>query len=87
MNKLCCCIEPDIPNISFSFRVACACCKGSVEEYDEPDTNVTELEKIKREGVEEEKEDTCCCCFRRKRHAKSKNKNKKWRSTHDESEA
>ena len=73
MNKLCCCADPELPDITVSFN--CACCESRVERR----TDTTDLEMPVPETCKEEKEmakedevTTCCCCFRRKRHAKSK---------------
>ena len=94
MNKLCCCVEPELPDISVS--VNCACCESRVQERkakDVTDLTTSEMditkanEKNKEEistdeddKAKEETDTTCCCCFRRKRHAKpKKNKN---RSSH-----
>ncbi len=80
MDKLCCCCDPDLPNITVRLKCTCACCKGHVEEnevdgQDTPDCAMTVEESKKVEEEEEEgKDTTCCCCFRRKRHAKSKRK-------------
>ena len=76
MDKLCCCLEPDIPDISVN--VNCACCESRLEERtikDSTDLNMSANEtNSMREEKEEDKDETstCCCCFRRKRHAKSK---------------
>ena len=83
MNKLCCCLEPDLPSITFNIN--CACCESRVEEReDSPDFDmaIQETNEQRKEAseAEEDKEDettTCCCCFRRKRHAKPKKKNVK----------
>lgn len=73
MNKLCCCSDSELPEISVN--VTCACCESRVEEKegkDSPDFNITEAPLAE----EEEKDDKVCCCFRRKRHAKAKKKSK-----------
>lgn len=89
MSKFCCCPEPDLPDISLRFT--CACCESRIEDHDEPDCNVTEAEKTKREEGLLLEDKYCigdgifCCCFRRKRHANSKRK--KQGVPHDGSEA
>ena len=76
MNKFCCCVEPETPDISLT--LTCACCEGHIEERkgkDSPDLTVTvEEEGKEQQPIEGEEEDVVCCCFRRKRHA---NVNKK----------
>ena len=88
MDKLCCCCEPDVPNITVQFN--CACCKSHVEERevkDEVDLNKADMKSLKEEEEEEEEESiTTCCCFRRKRHAKPK-KRKRQSSERDGAEA
>lgn len=81
MDKICCCLEHDLPDISFN--VTCACCDSHVQEQnvqDVTDFDLSDEEEQKKE-VEKEKVDeedtTCCCCFRRKRHAKPKKGKKK----------
>lgn len=72
MNKLCCCSDSELPDISVN--VTCACCESHVEEKegkDSPDLNVVEA------TLEEVEEDKVCCCFHRKRHAKAKKKKPK----------
>ena len=74
MDKLCCCCEPDIPNISVQL-INTPCCESHIEEREaqvEPDLNMSIEEEEGREQKEED--ETCCCCFRIKRHAKSKRK-------------
>lgn len=79
MNKLCCCIEQDVPDISLNFT--CACCESRVQQQRKADDS-TDLETVdkedqvkkKKEDEDEEKYTVCCCCFRRKRHAKEKKK-------------
>ena len=78
MNKLCCCADPDVPDISLT--VTCACCESRVQQRktnDSPDLDIAEMnekkevqDEEKKEEEEEEKYTVCCCCFRRKRHAK-----------------
>ena len=85
MNKLCCCVEPELPDISVSFN--CACCDSRVERRtDAPDFDMAVKETSeylqedkdqKKKEEEEEEEITYCCCFQRKRHAKSKKAKKK----------
>ena len=86
MNKLCCCVEPELPDISVSFN--CACCDSRVERRtDAPDFDMAvketseylqeDKDQKKKEEEEEEEEITYCCCFQRKRHAKSKKAKKK----------
>lgn len=81
MDKLCCCLEQDLPDISVN--VTCACCDSRVEEKnvnEGTDLDLNEKEEAKKENMEEENT-TCCCCFRRKRHAKLKKK--KTSQSHD----
>ena len=82
MNKLCCCADPDVPDISLT--VTCACCESRVQQRktnDSPDLDIVEMKEKKEvqdeEKKEEEKYTVCCCCFRRKRHAKEKKKKKR----------
>lgn len=79
MDKLCCCNDQSLPDISINFN--CACCESRLEERVMKDT--VDLDTVKAEVVSEKKEiesdteeDTCCCCFRPKRHAKSKNRDR-----------
>ena len=65
MSKLCCCTEPELPDISIN--VNCVCCESRMEEQATRD--VTDGSENERDEAEDE---TTCCCFRRKRHAKSK---------------
>ena len=70
-SKLCCCSEPDLPDISVN--VTCACCESHVEERDVTDSlEITEAPMAKEEDVQEDA--IYCCCFRRKRHANVKKK-------------
>ena len=84
MNKLCCCAEPELPDITVSFN--CACCDSRVERRTNKDTTDLEMpvqetaDKEEKKIDEEDKVTTCCCCFRRTRHAKSRECGKK---THD----
>ena len=76
MNKLCCCTEPELPDISVN--VTCACFESHVEQVsakDSPDLDITKEEEETAQKAEEEEEDSiCCCCFRRKRHANARKK-------------
>ena len=74
MDKLCCCLEPDLPDISVN--VTCACCESRVEEHSVKDVTDSVDGEEKLEKVDEKEDKVCCCCFRRKRHAKSKNDKK-----------
>ena len=74
MDKLCCCLESDLPDISVN--VNCACCESRVEERVAKDTTDSDMppKETDRMRKEDDKDETStCCCFRRKRHAKSKN--------------
>lgn len=85
MHKLCCCAEPELPDISVSFN--CACCDSRVERHtDTPDLDMAvketsehlqEQHQNHKDENEDEEEITYCCCFQRKRHAKSKKAKKK----------
>ena len=87
MNKLCCCAEPELPDISVSFN--CACCDSRVErrtdihDFDMAVKETSDHLQEQQQDDEEEKKDeeddeiTYCCCFPRKRHAKSKKSKKK----------
>lgn len=81
MNKLCCCTDNELPDVSVN--VTCACCESRVQERktkDSPDLDMTENDvneqdkKLEVENEENEYKTCCCCCFRRKRHAKKKKK-------------
>lgn len=68
MNKLCCCTDPEVPNIAVS--VTCACFESHVEvSNDVPDLTTAEE---KTEEKEKDEEDSVCCCWFRKRHANKK---------------
>jgi hypothetical protein len=80
MNKLCCCAEPELPDVTLN--ITCACCKSRVQRrkgQDEIDLDtVKEIAKeeiAKEEIAKEEEDESICCCFRRKHHAK-RNKDK-----------
>jgi len=87
MNKLCCCIEQDVPDISLNFT--CACCESRVQQRKTNDSTdletsdkkvkieVEEKKEHEDEDGDEEKRTVCCCCFARKRHAKDKMKKKR----------
>ena len=70
MNKLCCCTDPELPNLTF--KVTCVCCQSKVDDRrgkDSPDFNADEID-----GNEEQA--SCCFPLRRKCHAKVEGKKK-----------
>jgi hypothetical protein len=72
MDKICCCAESSLPDITVN--VKCACCESHVEDHqakDSPDFNVIRGEE---ESEKRDEDETICCCFRRKRHANAKKK-------------
>lgn len=75
MNKLCCCGDNELPDVSVN--VNCACCKSRIEEHEAKDSTDFNITQEKAEA----EDPTCsCCCFVWKHHAKSNRKKKSSRN-------
>ena len=74
MNKLCCCADAELPDVTV--KITCPCCESHMEdrEEDETDSPNDQCKPVREKQKEQEEETTRCCCFRRKRHAKLKKK-------------